>query len=469
MALKSSGIDRGGSCRQWAVHALAAVGLAWGPAAQGADLMELYGLALENDRTLSAAENQYRAVQQARKQATRQYFPNLTASYEHSETHQDIISSENEVFDRGTADFPTDTFSVTLTQPLFRWDLFVERRAAGAEARQAEYTFASAQQGLMLRTAEAYMNGLAASDAVELAAGEADAVEQQMNRAERRLEVGMANATEVHESRARYQLTRSDLIQARTARADATEALVVISGREPGPLAPLALEIDLAPPNPPEVDDWIERALENNLDIKAAEAAVEAALQERKRQRADLYPNVDLVASFNKRDTGGSLFGGGSEVDTAEVLVRAEWNLFQGGTIWARSKEAQFALQRARDELVLQRREVRRATRNAFNGVMDGISRVRALEQSMEAQALTVDAKQKGFETGANSNLEVLDAQRDFYLARRDYLQARYNYVLSVLELKRQVGDLSPADLERVNNMLAGSEAAGDEGLDESS
>ena len=75
----------------------------------------------------------------------------------------------------------------------------------------------------------------------------------------------------------------------------------------------------------------------------------------------------------------------------------------------------------------------------------------------MDAQENAVKAKIKGFETGSNSNIAVLDAKRDFYFVQRDYLKSRYEYLLSLLNLKRQVGSLSPEDLQMVNNMLSSS------------
>jgi outer membrane protein len=49
----------------------------------------------------------------------------------------------------------------------------------------------------------------------------------------------------------------------------------------------------------------------------------------------------------------------------------------------------------------------------------------------------------------------VLDAQSNTYKARRDYAQARYDYVINVLSLQRTAGSLNDASIERVNAMLA--------------
>jgi len=90
----------------------------------------------------------------------------------------------------------------------------------------------------------------------------------------------------------------------------------------------------------------------------------------------------------------------------------------------------------------------------AYLGVISGISKAKALKEAVLAQELTLAAKRRGFETGLNSNLDVLDAERDLHLARRDLAKSRYDYLLSSLRLKQAAGSLTPADLAAVAAML---------------
>jgi len=51
----------------------------------------------------------------------------------------------------------------------------------------------------------------------------------------------------------------------------------------------------------------------------------------------------------------------------------------------------------------------------------------------------------------------VLDSQRELFSAQRDYSSARYDYILSILRLKKAAGTLAPNDLVQVNGWLASS------------
>ena len=56
--------------------------------------------------------------------------------------------------------------------------------------------------------------------------------------------------------------------------------------------------------------------------------------------------------------------------------------------------------------------------------------------------------------TAGSPIVEVLDSQRDLLQARRDYQQARYQYILNGLSLKQAAGSLSPQDIAQVNRWL---------------
>lgn len=56
--------------------------------------------------------------------------------------------------------------------------------------------------------------------------------------------------------------------------------------------------------------------------------------------------------------------------------------------------------------------------------------------------------------SGLYSVVQVVDAYRLYYAAKRDYLQARYDYLLNRLKLKQSVSSLSRNDLEDLAELL---------------
>jgi outer membrane protein len=120
----------------------------------------------------------------------------------------------------------------------------------------------------------------------------------------------------------------------------------------------------------------------------------------------------------------------------------------------ARTTEAAHRYRAAQEEHEAARRATERAARAAYLGVASSAARVRALKQAVTAGQSALDAKTEGFQAGINTSLDVRDAARDLYRAKRDYAQGRYTYLINLLKLKQAAGTLAESDLAQVNGWL---------------
>ncbi len=423
--------------------------------AKAADLLDVFRLSAQQDPRLQAAIYQYEAAKESVPQAKASLFPDLSFNYEYLRTNQDIKSTDNAVFGSGSTTFPTNTFGLVLSQPIFRFGDWQNLKQSHARVAQAMAELEAARQDHILRVSQAYLGVLAAEDDLEFARAEKTAVGQQLELAERRRQSGLATRTDEYDARARFALISSNEIDAQNRLADAHQALLEITGELIVDLKPLGGAIELQEPEPSDIDQWVSRSLQQNHLLESRRQAVVIAEREIERQKSDRYPTLDLVGRLDNRDTDGSLFGGGSEVETADIALQFNLPLFKGGGTNSRVRQARFENLRAAQELKLEQLQVTRESRNSYLGVISGVSRVRALAESVTAQQSALDAKKRGYDSGINTALHVLDAERDLYLTKRDYAQARYDYLLSTLRLKNAAGILQEPDLGRINDMLA--------------
>ena len=417
---------------------------------QAAGLLEIYQQALQSDPRFQAARHEHQAAAEARPQAWAGLLPTVGFSYEYSDTSQDIVSSDNTVFASGSTSFGSTSYTLSLTQPVFRYASLVRLGQAKTEVRRADVLFDLALQELMLRVSETYLAALAARDQLDFARAEQAADESHFELAKGRYEMGLAPITDLHDAKARLATVQARTIEAENLFDDALQALRELTGEEATELAPLPREMELQSPEPAEIEPWVEAALQQNLTLEAQRLAVKVAEREVTRQRAGHYPTLDLVGQFNNEETDGSLFGGGSEVETQELMLQLNIPLYEGGIVNSRTRQAARLQQKASQELVREVRSVMRRARSAYLGVQSAISRVRALEQSVASQKLALEAKQEGFRSGLYTGLAVLDAERDLYQAKNDYALARYDYLLNSLRLKQAAGTLKYDDLSQV-------------------
>ncbi|WP_036821201.1 TolC family protein, partial [Photobacterium sanctipauli] len=62
-----------------------------------------------------------------------------------------------------------------------------------------------------------------------------------------------------------------------------------------------------------------------------------------------------------------------------------------------------------------------------------------------------LEATEAGFDVGTRTIVDVLDATRRLYDANRQLANARYDYIISQLQLKQAVGSLNEQDVLDVN------------------
>ncbi len=428
--------------------------LAVAPVARAESLLEVYALALKSDPKFKAAQAESGASGTAIDQARAGFLPTARFDREHTDSRQHIISSENPVFSAGTSNFPTDNKTFYVTQPIFRKEVIERFAQAKAVVRQSEFLLLAAEQDLILRTTSAYLLVLAAGDGLALAVAEREAVGKALELARERLKGGLGTITNQYDAAARFAVAQAREIEARNKLRDARQGLREITGRMIDSMQTLKPEFPLESPDPPVVERWVDAAFEQNLLLRARREGVEVAKQEVERQRAGHWPSVNMLLTRNKRDTGSTLFGGGSNIETTDLMVRLTVPIFDGGLTTAVTQEAAFRYQKSQEELEQERRSVDRATRAAYDATLSGVGLVRALGESVAAQEGALKAKEQGYRSGLYTLLPVLDATRDLYFVKRDYAQARYEYLVNRLKLKQAAGTLAESDLVSVGAAL---------------
>ena len=422
--------------------------------AQADDLTDLYKLARQRDPVIQAAQLTNLATRETLKQAYSGLLPTLNFDTGYELTWQNILNSDNFLIQEGKSDFGSYNFTLTLSQPLFRYAAIVRVHQAKAVVARAALEYYAAEQELVLRVAELYLEALSAQDDLGFARAEQAALELHYELAKGQQAKGLVPVTDLYDARARLAAAEERQIFAKNALDDALEALREVSGEWVGSLAGTKEELPLVVPDPSAVAEWTQAGLEQNLALQVQALAVEVAAQEVERLKAGHLPTLGLVARGNRERTGGDLFGDGRDTEIMNVRVELKLPLYQGGLLRSQIKEATYIYQRTRKEQERLVRSVERLTRSAYWGVISAIGRVEALQQSVAALALALEGRQKGFRSGLFPSLDVLDGVRDLFYSRRDYAQARYDYILNSLRLKQMVGTLSEKDIDAVNQWL---------------
>lgn len=451
------------------------------------NLLEVYGLARDNDPTFLASEAGRVATNERVNQSLATLLPNISASADYSFSDNESttvstgtftpINDPNNAVDQNIvqeSQSETDGYgwSVTLTQEIYNHGSWLSLRQSEKSALQANVNHESSKQDLIIRVAEAYFNVLGAVDSLEFSKAETEAVSKELAQTKQRFDVGLIAMTDVHEAQSRHDRAVANQISAQNALDNAHEALQQITGQYHYDLLGLKNDIPLRNPQPENIKQWVSEAENNNYTIKASRIGLDIAKKSIDISWAGHLPsaNLRLQHSDSDRDTESPAFQ--RENDAGEIIgvvsnsvsnrtapstsLSLNFNipLYSGGRTNSQVKEAQALYQQAAHNLEADHRRAVSDTRSSYLGVVAAVSSVKALKQAVISSESALEATQAGFEVGTRTIVDVLLQTQQLFSAKRDHARARYDYILNTLRLKQAAGLLTEKDLEQVNQML---------------
>ena len=408
------------------------------------DLLQVYRQSMESDPALKAAAASQQASQEAKPQARALLLPSVGVTASRGSTFGVVGVST------GSDGGNTHSYAIGLTQSVYNRASQVQQRLAEETIKQADTDFNNAQNDLILRVAQGYFGVLAAIDNLTFATAEKNAFARQLEQANRRFEVGLATITDVYDAQARFDGAVSSEIDAINKLANARELLRQLTGQDYAQLNLLSERMPLALPNPNDPEQWVRMALDNNLTLRSAGFGVEQARENIQLQKAGHYPSLDLNANRADVDTAFT------RTISSQVNLQLTIPLYSGGAVSSRSRQAAYNYEASRQNLENLQRDAVRTVRNAYRGQETSISQIKALDQTRVSTRSALEATQAGYEVGTRTIVDVLNAERNVYLAEREYAAARYSYIANFLVLKQAAGQLSEEDMVEINGWLGG-------------
>ena len=423
--------------------------------AQAIDLLQAYDLALQHDARYQMARAETAAAREAKPQALAQLLPNISASLQRSERGTD--SKAPNMFGKMVSrhqDYMSSNYAISLRQPLYRPYNFVLYQQAQAQVASAEAMLDRNLQELLVRLAGAYFDALGAEDQLSLALSQKEAYGGQLSMAQRRFEAGEGTRTDIDDAQARLDLALAQELEAQQQLDQARRQLQSIIGRPVQQLAGLIPErLELLPPYPARVEDWVSRGQEVNPELRALRANIEAAEREVGKAGSGHKPTLDLVAQRSRSTSDGETVIN-QQFLTTNVGLQLNIPIFAGGYNSSQVRQAEANLDKVRQQYEGRRREIELAIRKEFQNVAQGVLKVRAHQQVVRSSEQALISSQKGHQAGTRTLVDILNAEQQRMSARRDLTNARHQYLMARIKLQDLVGSLGLDELSTLNLWL---------------
>ncbi|TFH91733.1 outer membrane channel protein TolC [Vibrio ouci] len=404
-------------------------------------LADIYNQAKENDPTLLSAAAQRDAAFESVTSSRSSLLPqiNLTAGY--NINRSDVDQRESDKLTAG----------INFSQELYQRSSWLTLDISEKSARQADASYAANQQALILRVSTAYFDVLRAQDNLEFVQAEKAAVGRQLEQTKQRFEVGLSAITDVHDAQAQYDAVLADEVLAQNDLVNSYEGLREITGQEHSNLDVLDTKRFSASKTSTAIDALVDEAQQKNLSLLSARIAQDVAKDNISLASSGHLPSLTLDGGYNYGDESNDNAGFVGDYNDFNVGVNLVVPLYTGGNISSQTKQAEFSYVAASQDLEATYRSVVKDVRAFNNNINASIGALRAYEQTVVSAQSALEATEAGFDVGTRTIVDVLDSTRRLYDANKSLSNARYDYILSVLQLRQAVGTLSEQDILDIN------------------
>jgi multidrug efflux system outer membrane protein len=372
-------------------------------AAGGAvSLTEAVRRALERNPNSEVAHQEVvRSIALAR-QVRAAWFPSLNANatYTHLDNDRRLAN--------GSIALPQDSLAANLqlTVPILAPRQWVASQRAKENIATSRASAVETRREVAIQTARAYLTVIAEHRVLQAAQESLQSSRELEDYTKTRYEGGVGNrldAVRASQERAAADVRVKNEL-ANLARAQ--EALGVLMGDEGGIDA--AEEPSLAPP--PSVDAAIGEATSRRADIAVERDRVEVARRAERDSWVDYLPTLNAIAqpfyqnpkTFTQPTTGWQ----------AQLVMQLP--LYDGGLRYGVHDERRAVESEARAKLEGALREARSEVRVAFDAMRRADEALGAAREAQRLAKESLELAQLAYQTGATTNLEVVDAERRF-------------------------------------------------------
>ena len=294
------------------------------------------------------------------------------------------------------------------------------------------------------------------------AVSEEKAIKKQLDQIQQRFEVGLSAITEVQEAQLAYDLSVAAKIRSEGALFNAREELNSLIGREIFSIDSLKADIVPENPNPTTKQEWVDIALKNNYRLQASVLRRDASQDSARSSASEHLPKINIVGTESESNTNQYSYEGfedlgfqaPSETQRKNYSLSLSIPISQGGAVSSRRRQAYAEYNRAVEETLFAQRTVIQEVRSGFSNVITLGANLKAQKQAVVSANSALEATRVGYEVGTRNIVDLLQAEKNLYTAEKNLANAKYDYLLSQLNLELAAGTLSPQSINEINGYL---------------
>jgi outer membrane protein len=384
---------------------------------------------------LGAQRANVRATDENVARAKAGYRPRITATADAGTRYIESSRPGVPTFSQTTTPYG---FGIGIEQTLFdgfRTDNSVRQAESGV--LNARESLRNQEQTTLFEAATAYMNVLRDTAVLNLERNNVEVIEEQLRQVQARRDVGEITRTDVFQAQARLALSQSRASLAESNLRTSMGRYRQVIGVEPRALAPGRPVDHLVPRS---VEQALRLSEEKHPAAKAALHAVDVAELQVRITEGELYPTLTLAGDVAQRF---DVQAPGDEQFSASVVARLTVPIYEGGAVYARTRQAKETAGQRRLEADSTLDQVRSAVVSAWGQYEASKAQIAAAEAQVQASETALEGVRNEARVGQRTTLDVLNAQQELLNARVNLVTAQRDRVVASYAVVQAIGRLN--------------------------
>ena len=378
----------------------------------------------------------FRAIAQDKDIAFAGYLPTLDF----------VAAVGREQSNNNTTGFNDRTLSRTEMAFILNWNLFrgyadqynIGRQESRLKA--ASYRVLEAINEKTLETAQTYLELLKQGELLELAKENVQIHDKLYSQIEQRINTGIGAQSELEQASSRLALAQSNLIVTQNNFDDAMTSFEKVYNKR----------VDIGMLSAPVADNGIPENFEilleegqmKNPSLSAQRANIEVATQSYKMSNSSYLPSLDLEL---RQEWNKNLNGLEAKDDASSIMLRFTYNLFNGGADKAERQKRISELAKEKDVFANMERQNKERLSLAWNAHNMIEKQIGYLEKHRDLSKKTLNLYTEEFSLGRRTLLDILDTESEYYGAKRELANAKYDQLFAKYRILEQTGALLQA------------------------
>ncbi|UTV28633.1 TolC family outer membrane protein [Photobacterium atrarenae] len=398
-------------------------------------LEQAVAITLSTNPEIKSAFNEFRSQQQSIHAAKGGYYPSLDL-----EAGLGRESFDNDPSNTGGDDFTRRDATLSLRQLL--WDgsaslLNIERTKAEAEAQR--YQLIADAQDKALRVIEVYLKTLQAEEVLALTESNLNVHMRIYQDIQKRTSSGIGSTADLAQVKARVARSQSNLRAAQNNLLDSQTEFLRVVGEPPQNLVTPEVDQRFLPES---LRKALEVALRENPVVQVSALDIQAAQAQYEQRKGRFYPTFTFEMTQTWTEDADGFNG---STDELSAMLRMRYNLFNGGTDTAESRQAAYQISKSRDIRERALRMIEEGARLSWSALNLTMEQKEFLQAHVDAAAETVIVYEKQFRIGKRTLLDLLNTENELFEARKSYVDAYFSEIEAQYRILNATGRLLAA------------------------